>query len=785
MARLASRLIGRNSNRRTPWQGAVALLIWNRWGRLVLLGGIVAVVVYWNPPFLAETLYPTVQDQVLRAVGYGAVLIAAWAALVLGATHLRTRWLLRWWRWWLATGLLVVAAQAAMGGIHGADGIVAETTLGGLVGQALWGTSLQGIPTVGALLLLAKAVLWPRVTYKEIKGLLRILIKALLGLLHLLRRSGRWSASAVRATTRRRVRPALQTATASGEAVAKVHLQPAPADLEPADYLDPESVAGQPVTLIPQEADAEAGKIPGKPTAAKEVEVPYTGPNWRLPPTDLLEHGVAASVTEEETAQVARKIEEALSHHGVEVTVDQIKPGPTVTLYGLTPGWVRRYREVKQRDEAGNVLRDSSGKPVVSRQEEQMRVKVDSILAREKDMALALAAPSLRIQAPVPGESVVGIEVPNRDPVLVTLRSVMESPSLQDIVRKDGLALALGQGSGGDPVAAGLRKLPHLLIAGATGSGKSVCMNALIVSLVSQASPEQLRLLLIDPKRVELTPFNGLPHLVAPVVVDTEPAVKALKALLREMFRRYRRMEELGVRNIEGYHRHPKALEAMPSLVIAVDELADLMMAAPYDIEQTICRLAQLGRATGIHLIVATQRPSVDVVTGLIKANFPSRISFAVVSQVDSRTILDSAGAERLLGKGDMLFLSNETPKPQRVQGAFVSDREIERLVEFWRSQKGPPLPQFDLEPELEESQDHSWDEAERSSPKDELLDKAIELASRYSHISTSLLQRRLRIGYPRAARLMDQLEDEGIISTGEPGKSREVIRTGEHPLRG
>jgi len=231
------------------------------------------------------------------------------------------------------------------------------------------------------------------------------------------------------------------------------------------------------------------------------------------------------------------------------------------------------------------------------------------------------------------------------------------------------------------------------------------------------------------------------------------------------------------VRNIEGYHNHPQALEPMPYLVIAVDEMADLMMAAPYDIEQTLCRLAQLGRATGIHLIVATQRPSVDVVTGLIKANFPSRISFAVVSQVDSRTILDSGGGERLLGKGDMLFLSHETPKPQRVQGAYVSDREIGRLMEFWRSQKGPPLPQFDLNPELQESQGDSFDEGVPSNPRDELMDKAIELATRYSHLSTSLLQRRLRIGYPRAARLMDQLEDTGVIGPGEPGKSREVVR--------
>ena len=275
-------------------------------------------------------------------------------------------------------------------------------------------------------------------------------------------------------------------------------------------------------------------------------------------------------------------------------------------------------------------------------------------------------------------------------------------------------------------------------------------------------------MLLIDPKRVELTPYNGLPHLMAPVVVDPEESVRALKGIIGEMNRRYRRMEELGVRNIEGYRNHPQALEAMPYLVIAVDELADLMMTSSHEVEQTLTRLAQLGRATGIHLIVATQRPSVNVVTGLIKANIPSRISFAVPSQVDSRTILDAAGAEKLLGRGDMLFLSGDTPKPQRVQGAFVSDKETETFMEHWRKQSGPQLPEFNLEPEVDESKADSNGNGVGGGPRDAMLDKAIELASSHSQVSTSLLQRRLRIGYPRAARLMDQLEDEGIVRRSE-----------------
>ena len=465
---------------------------------------------------------------------------------------------------------------------------------------------------------------------------------------------------------------------------------------------------------------------------------------WKPPGTGFLEKP-PATVTdgkkeEEARRDVARRIEEALAEHGVDVEVknEQIKPGPTVTLYGLTPGW-----------------------------KQKTRVRVDAIVAREKDMALALSAPSLRIQAPVPGEAVVGIEVPNRNSVLVALRSILESEEFLALHKKGALAVGLGQGSGGNPIVSDLRRLPHLLIAGATGSGKSVCMNTLILSIACKVSPERVRMLLIDPKRVELTPYNGLPHLMAPVVVDPEESVRALKGIIGEMNRRYRRMEELGVRNIEGYHRHPQALEAMPYLVIAVDELADLMMTSSHEVEQTLTRLAQLGRATGIHLIVATQRPSVNVVTGLIKANIPSRISFAVVSQVDSRTILDAAGAEKLLGRGDMLFLSGDTPKPQRVQGAFVSDKETETLMEYWRKQSGPQLPEFDLEPEMGESKSDG-NGAVGGGPRDAMLDKAIELASTHSQVSTSLLQRRLRIGYPRAARLMDQLEDEGLVRRSE-----------------
>ena len=768
---LASRLIGHKSKPRPLWRQVLMIIVVNRWGSLAFLITILILALYFSQTLLVEEWYLSVRNQVIRALGFGSIPATIWAILALVIGRLYPRWIIRKWRGWIASWLLLVAVQTVLGGIYGADGIVAESTLGGRVGQALWGTSpIQGILIAAGLTVFARAMLWPWSTYRDTKLLIRGFVRLLQGSLHLLGRLAWWIAKSIvrraQTTLRRKSKPTfeaevVQETVIQNDSSVEAHLQPTRMVQRFANYKE---FVEQPMAL--RRYDTLPEKTPSPP-----------GNKWALPSMDFLESGTTASVTEEETTQVAQKIEETLGHHGVQVSVVQIKPGPTVTLYGLNPGWVRRNRNVKELDGDGNIVRDSSGKPVITNQEVRMRVKVDSILAREKDLALALAAPSLRIQAPVPGESVVGIEVPNSSPVLVTLRSVMETPEFQDAVEVGGLSLPLGQGSGGDPVTTDLRQLPHLLIAGATGSGKSVCINALIVSLVSQVSPEQLRLLLIDPKRVELTPFNGLPHLVAPVVVDTAPAVKALKGMLREMFRRYKRLEDLGVRNIDGYHRHPKALEAMPYLVIAIDELADLMMSAPYDIEQTLCRLAQLGRATGIHLIVATQRPSVDVVTGLIKANFPSRISFAVVSQVDSRTILDSAGADRLLGKGDLLFLSGETPKPQRVQGAFVSDREIERLMEFWKYQHGPPLPQFDLEPEPEESQDGTRVGAEQAASQDEMLEKAIELANLYSRVSTSLLQRRLRIGYPRAARLMDQLDDMGFLGPGEPGKPREVIR--------
>ncbi|MDO8750993.1 MAG: DNA translocase FtsK, partial [Dehalococcoidia bacterium] len=621
----------RSSARDAPlWQRMVEPLIAPGWGRLGLLSTILAVLVYWQRDMLVY--------QVARLGGYGIIPMTLWG-LVFGATlRWQPKWLLRWWRWWVVTALGITTLVAMLGAVHGTEGVFATYTLGGIAGKTLWGnTPIQGIPVVAGLLLLTATVLWPRRAYNLAKKLLRAMGIAMLSILRHIRRLAWRGVVALVPPLRRWAKVVPPKAPASSTPEGQLAVEPT----TPADGAIPSP--GRKVDGA--HAKAKAGTSAKGTPGQNGQKAASSGAAWTLPSTSLLENGRRATVKEEETERVARKIEETLGYHGVEVTVDQIKPGPTVTLYGLTPGWNRKTKETKERDRWGNILRDAKGRQIITRKEEQTLVRVDTIVAREKDLALALAAPSLRIQAPVPGESVVGIEVPNRSPSLVTVRSVMDSPTFQDIIAKGGLPLALGQGSGGDPIATDLRGLPHLLIAGATGSGKSVCINAVIVSLVSQVSPQRMRLLLIDPKRVELTPFNGLPHLAIPVVVDTAPAVSALKGVLREMLRRYKRLEEMGVRNIEGYHHHPQALEAMPYLVIAIDEMADLMMAAPYDIEQTLCRLAQLGRATGIHIIAATQRPSVDVVTGLIKANFPSRISFAVVSMVDSRTILDSGGA--------------------------------------------------------------------------------------------------------------------------------------------
>ena len=472
---------------------------------------------------------------------------------------------------------------------------------------------------------------------------------------------------------------------------------------------------------------------------------------WRLPPIDILDKTSEVEFGQADNAQRARLIEEALASYGVEAKVVQINAGPTVTQFGVEPGWDRKMKEIRERDRDGNVS--------IKREEvSKTRVKVERITSLANDLALALAAPSIRIEAPVPGKSIVGVEVPNIVSSMVNLRGVIETSTFQKIEAKSKLTLALGKGAGGEAIAADLSKMPHLLIAGATGSGKTVCLNTVICCLLMHNVPNEAQFIMVDPKRVELTPFNSVPHLATPVIVDVNKALGTLRWLNQEMDKRYQKLAATGARNIAGYNRNKQGEERLPYLVLIIDELADLMMAGFDEVEHILCRLAQLARATGIHLVVATQRPSVDVVTGLIKANFPTRISFAVTSQVDSRTILDGAGAEKLLGRGDMLYMPTEAAKPTRLQGCYVSDAEIERLVYFWGSQRREETAQL----KVEELTFPVAAGRREGFPEDPLLKAAKQLLEEHKHISTSYLQRKLRIGYPRAARIMEQLEEAG-----------------------
>jgi len=522
---------------------------------------------------------------------------------------------------------------------------------------------------------------------------------------------------------------------------------------------------------LPGQEEA-AAEEPPTPAAAARIREDHGG--WMLPPQEILTAIAPQEDMRPDNAARAQLITDTLTSFGVDSRVVQVNEGPTVTQFGIEPGWEVKTRVVPERDQNGRPALDRDGKPKVKTEEvSRTRVRVSQITSLANDLALALATPSLRIEAPVPGKSVVGIEVPNSLTSLVTLRSVIESAPFQRLAARSKLALALGKSVAGEPVAADLAKMPHLLIAGATGSGKSVCINSIIACLLMHASPTDVRFVMVDPKRVELSSFARIPHLAfSSIVVDLDKVVGTLQAVIHEMESRYRRFASLAVRNIDAFNRHPRAPFHMPFWVVIIDELADLMMAAPYEVERQICRLAQLARATGIHLVIATQRPSVDVVTGLIKANFPTRIAFAVSSQVDSRTILDGAGAEKLLGRGDMLYMPTDAAKPKRLQGVYVSDQEIERLMGFWTQERFR-----EMERPL---YDHLLDEVkpavdELTGAEDPFLDRARELVAEHNRVSTSLLQRRLRIGYPRAARLMDMLEEEGAVGGSEGAGSREV----------
>lgn len=460
-------------------------------------------------------------------------------------------------------------------------------------------------------------------------------------------------------------------------------------------------------------------------------------PAWQYPSLDLLKSS-DDKATPGNIYKNAELIQKCLENFGIQVSVGDVNVGPTVTQYTIKP---------------------------------KEGVKLTNIVSRQNDLALALSAKSLRIEAPIPGKNLVGMEIPNKIAAKVTLKEIIKSTEFKSV--KSKLAIALGRDVSGEAVAIDLEKMPHLLIAGSTGSGKSVCINTIITALLFNNSPQDLKILLVDPKRVELTNYNKIPHLLTEVVTEVDKTVSALKWAVWEMERRYKMFEELGRRNIIAYNSSPGPEGRLPYIVIIIDELADLMATSAKDVEASIVRLAQMARATGMHLVIATQRPSVDVLTGLIKANITSRVAFATASQVDSRTILDVGGAEKLLGNGDMLFLGNGLNRPRRLQGCFVSDGEIDDLVSYLKEHGEP---EYDPAILSFKSGKSGNSPTGNGADEDELYDEAIETVMQAGKASASLLQRRLKVGYARAARLLDILEETGVIGPADGAKPRDVF---------
>ncbi|MBU1563454.1 MAG: DNA translocase FtsK 4TM domain-containing protein [Patescibacteria group bacterium] len=496
-----------------------------------------------------------------------------------------------------------------------------------------------------------------------------------------------------------------------------------------------------------QEPAKQSDQLVGRETPvtlaiSKAVKAKQMG-DFKLPSLDFLERDKGQPTSGDIKANL-NIIKRTLENFGIEVEMAEVNVGPTVTQYTLRPA---------------------------------QGVKLTKIISLQNDLALALAAHPLRIEAPIPGRSLVGIEIPNRSMILVRLRSLLERPTFQEST--DGLTLALGRDVAGNPIFAELARMPHLLVAGATGTGKTVALNNIIISLLYRNSPQDMRLILIDPKRVELTAYNSIPHLLTPVIVQADKANSALRWAVSEMERRFRVLQEGGRRDISSYNKKVSQSEddseRLPYIVLVIDELADLMATYGRDVETSIVRLAQMARAVGIHLIVSTQRPSVEVITGLIKANITSRMAFQVASQIDSRTILDMAGAEKLLGNGDMLFLAGNSAKPKRVQGGFVSDREVKKVTDHLRLVSQPDFLEEVISSSKTRFETGTGFNTEGGGSEDELLSEAKEVVIQAKKASASLLQRRLRVGYARAARLLDIMEEQGIVGPSDGAKPREV----------
>lgn len=479
---------------------------------------------------------------------------------------------------------------------------------------------------------------------------------------------------------------------------------------------------------------------PAEPLAPKLVaNVAGEEKVWKYPPMDLLSEVESGKADRGDIKGNAAIIEKTLESFGITARVVEVNLGPAVTQYAL---------------------------------EVALGTKLSKITGLERDLALALAAPTgtIRIEAPIAGRSLVGIELPNRAPEFVPLRKIIQSEQMVD--NKSKLAVSLGLDVSGKPVVADVGRMPHVLIAGQTGSGKSVCINAFLASILFRASPSEVKLILVDPKRVELTHYNGIPHLLSPVIVEPEKVVSALRWILTEMDRRYKLFAQAGARNIDSFNEM-SGFQALPYIILFIDELADIMLFSPVEVEDSITRIAQMSRATGIHMVLATQRPSVDVITGLIKANIPSRIAFAVASQVDSRVILDTQGAEKLLGRGDMLYLPPESAKPTRIQGAYVSDKEVTSLVSFITNQGFAPSYSEEVTTMAKAGTNQV---AGVDGDTDDFFKEAVKVVCQYERASASLLQRRLSVGYARAARIIDQLEAAGVVGPAEGSKPREVL---------
>ncbi len=691
--------------------------------------------------------YESHREWLWQAMGYGWAPVGLWAASALLVLRYQPRIVVHHWRLWAATAAAAALCLAALSYVHPPRGLLENVSLAGRWGVVVGGPSLLplGLAKMVGIVAFVPLVLYPRSIGPLYTHGLSHLWRwfqvaagyAYLGVRKVTHGTGQQIGRLnERLVAGRQARVAARALDKGEQGEPKAEpTQPAIRTIkEPKP--EPAPLADMTGTQISDEIGRKGEDLLAWLNTPEEPSEEGNENGWKLPSLELLAPPEPLGATQEEFRDMAKHVEQALADHGVRVEVTDIKAGPRVVQFGLSPGWVPKR---------GSSNEDGS---------ERSRVKVQSIITREKDLALALMTPYLRVEAPVPGAALVGLEVPVPSPTKVHLRAVLETAEFAKLMSKGGLPVAMGQDTGGDPIVLDLAALPHMLIAGSTGSGKSVQINSIIASFLLTKTPDQLRILMVDPKRVELTPYNGIPHLIQPVIVEPEEVTESLRGLSREMIRRYKQMEELGVRNIEVYNERSE--DKMPFLVLIVDELADLMMVAGFEVEQNLVRLAQLGRAAGIHLLLATQRPSVNVVTGLLKANIPARCAFAVSGQVDSRVILDSVGAEKLMGKGDALVLHKESPRPERMQGALVYDEEVEALVNFWAEQEGPPIPPISLEPGEDEEGNDTMDVHQ--------MEKARDLAARNPNLSTSVLERRLKVGERRAEEILETLEEEGYL---------------------